>query len=118
MTEDVDLSIRDIYNALFAGAKLQMSFRDAAELIRFKTRLHQMKKSQEDPAVKIGMMDEKEIQMLCFAPMQDGSYRIFLQGRRDVKKYSVKILEDDNSNVTNSAAAATGTEEGDAAKTA
>lgn len=94
------MNLLEIYNTLFAGNKLKMFFETSGELEKFRIRLHQVKKQQEQPQVDLGMMLEIDRQKLSFKPQPHNIDNrllvlIMLEGKPAKIDYHVEIVDED-----------------------
>ena len=107
--EELNLGIREIYNALMTGGKLRMEFVTPAEAEKFRCKLSNYKSRQDQAMVGIGMLDDDSLQQLSFVctgcnSKQLKDYAGFtgvlivatlqLKDKTPLKKYRVQIIED------------------------
>lgn len=92
---------QDIWEAIFSGASVEVSFIDEKDAERLRVRLYQIKKSKEKLYTDLGYLAPDEIQSLLFEHKQhfDGIvtahyYQISLGKRkREAKQYTFRIIE-------------------------
>lgn len=91
------MNIQEIYNLLFAGKKLELTFPNEIEINAFKVRLHQVKLANEKPSVEVGLMKEEDRQQLnCKVYDENGVWHVqlFLSDKAPKKEYTVTILDE------------------------
>jgi hypothetical protein len=86
-------SLRQIYNLLLAGKKLNMDFADATAAETFRVRMHKYKKVQDTAMMKLGMISEDERQAFVFTyDAESGFARMYFGERaKPVRTYSFTV---------------------------
>ena len=92
------MQLQEIFDTLFAGKKLQLSFDSSAEFNNFRVRLFQLKARQEKQMVDLGMMEDGDKLALSFSKIQPdmlGGFRVeaTLKAKAQKKEFKVVILE-------------------------
>lgn len=93
--------LNSIYNLLFAGSKLQLSFEDAQAAEYFRVRMAQFKARQEASLLSLGFLEESQILSFSFKKAkQSGGWIAEFVPRRQPPVFTILVLEDDKVQIT------------------
>lgn len=93
------MQIQEIFDHLFAGKRLQLSFDNKNEYESFRVRLFQLKARQEQQMIDLGMMEPGDKMALSFAKQEDDllgagvTVEVSLKAKQLKKEFKVVILE-------------------------
>jgi hypothetical protein len=100
MTSDspdtVSYDVHDIWEHLYLGKKVKITFPDAKTRVNFRTHLHKVKAKSEEQYIALGFMQASESLSINFSREHEPeeTYTIQLSTRRrEAMKYTVTILE-------------------------
>lgn len=89
--------INEIYNLLFAGKRLQLSFDSVKEAEYFRIRFATFKSRQESSLLSAGFMEEEDIPAFSFirADKQTNIWTLTFRPRRAPASYKILVLDDE-----------------------
>lgn len=91
------MTFAEIYNYLFTGKSLELSFSDAALAENFRTRMHHYKTVQDKLMLGTGLIDETELQMFSFKVLRKSedytTYILRFHNTKIIRQYAVKIVD-------------------------
>lgn len=95
MQSEISVKLLDIYNVLFAGKRISISFASSEDAESFRLRLHQYKKRTEDTFISLGMIDEKEVKRFSFRyDVEQQIATMAFVDKPDERQYVMTILEE------------------------